>query len=329
MEKQIQLFEKESFWTKYNKSQTKEKLMFVKLLKELCDLLPSKYRTTGRKPMELSHVIFCICMKNYCIKSSRRVIGELELCRQAGFIEKIPHFNTLLNYLKNPNLTFILQELIKITSLPLSSIEKKLCGDSTGFGTRVVHDRWSVVRQNYSKHHKYLKLHASFGTLTNIITSCRVTEGTKSDSLVLPELVNETCENYKPEEYSWDKAYLSRDNFEVIWNNNCLPFIPFKSNSHPRKRGSGIWREMFEFFEQNNELFMKKYHLRSNSESGFHALKSKFGDLTTMRNEVGMINDVLSKCLCYNLCVLIQELFVLGIDVNFAQFGEEFIGCKI
>ena len=92
-------------------------------------------------------------MKCYCLKSGRRIIGELEICKNLGLIDKVPHFNTLFNYSKKPYLTQILEESIKITSLPLKAVEKKFCCDSSGFGTSVLDDRWSVIRQNYSKHH--------------------------------------------------------------------------------------------------------------------------------------------------------------------------------
>jgi transposase len=101
-----------------------------------------------------------------------------------------------------------------------------------------------------------------------------------------------------------------------------LPLIPFKSNNKSKARGSMIWKEMYEFFKKNNEVFMKKYHLRSNAESGFFMIKSRFGDLTQMRDETGMINDILSKVLAHNLVVLCQEVFLLGVKVDFAQFKE-------
>jgi len=139
--------------------------------------LPQKYRTNKKKPFELSKVIFCLCLKSYCLKSGRRIISEIELCKRLGLIDKIPHFNTIFNYLKHPVITSIFQDLIKVSALPLIAVERKFCGDSTGIGTRILHDRWSQIRQDYSKHHMYMKLHASFGTLTNVVTSCRITNG--------------------------------------------------------------------------------------------------------------------------------------------------------
>ena len=83
-----------------------------------------------------------------------------------------------------------------------------------------------------------------------------------------------TAENFKIIEYSADKAYSSRENLQKIWEKGGLPLIPFKDNSTP-KRGYLIWTEMYNFFKQNNELFMKKYHLRSNAESGFMMIRVK------------------------------------------------------
>ena len=189
-------------WTKYNKSQTQEKVLFLELLKDLCDILPKKWKYECRRPIQLHQIIFSICVKSYCLKSGRRAVSELKLCEKLGYIKKICHFNTIFNYLKNPKITLVLQELIKLTSLPLRSVETKLCGDSTGISTSVLGDRWSVIRQNYSQHHKYMKIHASFGTLTNIITSCRITKANVHDSKMFSELVDESCENFNPKEYS-------------------------------------------------------------------------------------------------------------------------------
>jgi transposase len=313
-------------WSLYNKSQTREKIIFIKLLTELCNVLPEYYKAHKvGGAIRLRHVIFCMCMKNYCLKSGRRIIGELEMCRRMGLIKKTPHFNSLFNYFKNPAMTHILQDLIKLTSLPLQAIEKKFCGDSTGFGMSILDDKWSQIRSHYEKHHKYLKAHISFGVLSNIVTHCVVTDGTKADSPFLKELVDETAKGFELVEYSFDKAYLSRKNMQEIFKHNgCLPLIPFKSNtSGKRATGSMIWTEMYRFFKNNQEEYMKKYHLRSNAESGMRMIKARFGDLTHIKDEVGAKNDILVKVLCHNLCVLCQEIILLDIPCDFAQIKND------
>ncbi|MEN7982612.1 MAG: transposase [Nanoarchaeota archaeon] len=311
-------------WSLYNKSQTKEKIIFMQLLKELCNVLPEKYKIDTRHYIQLKHLIFCLCMKAYCLKSGRRIIGELEMCHRMGLIKKVPHFNTLFNYLKNQNITPIIQELIKLTSLPLQAVEKKFCGDSTGFGMSILDDKWSQIRSNYEKHHRYMKAHISFGVLSNIVTHCVITDGTQNDSPILKELVDETAKGFELKEFSFDKAYLSRKNMQEIFkHNNCLPFIPFKSNtSGKRSKDCKIWIEMYNFFKKNNKEYMKRYHLRSNAESGMRMIKARFGDLTHIKNEVGAKNDILIKVLCHNLCVLCQEIIFLQIPCDFAQIND-------
>ena len=321
MEIQTTLNLKSSYWQRYNRSQTQEKTIFIRLLKELTECLPNRYRGFGenRRCINLAHIIFCLCVKNYVIKSARRTIAELETYKNLKYIDKVPHFNTLLIYLRDPRLRPILEDLIRFSALPLKDIENKFCCDATGFGISVLNDRWSQIRQKFNKHHKYYKAHICFGVFTNIVTSCKITEGTSHDAPHLPELVNETAKNFRMIECSADKGYLSRENLKVIWDNGCLPLIPFK-DMNKGKRGHGIvWNSMYKFFKENREEFMKKYHLRSNAESGMFMIKQRFGDLSMMKHDVSVKNDVLVKILCHNLCVLAQEICLLDLDFSFAQ----------
>jgi hypothetical protein len=46
-------------------------------------------------------------------------------------------------------------------------------------------------------------------------------------------------------------------------------------------------------------------------------MKRKFGDSIRSRNDVAMVNEVLAKVLCHNLCVLIMSQCELGIEPVF------------
>ena len=48
-------------------------------------------------------------------------------------------------------------------------------------------------------------------------------------------------------------------------------------------------------------------------------MKRKFGDHLRTKNDVAMANEVLCKSLVHNICVLIQEMFNLGIKIDFQQ----------
>jgi transposase len=66
---------------------------------------------------------------------------------------------------------------------------------------------------------------------------------------------------------------------------------------------------MYHYFEFKNAEFLEHYHKRSNAETTFHMIKSKFGDAVRSKTEVAQVNEVLLKVLCHNICVVIQEMF--------------------
>ncbi len=70
---------------------------------------------------------------------------------------------------------------------------------------------------------------------------------------------------------------------------------------------------MFHFYSDD---FYEHYHQRSNVESVFSMIKAKFGDVVRSKTETAMLNEVLCKIVCHNICVLIAALFELGLDLN-------------
>jgi transposase len=89
-----------------------------------------------------------------------------------------------------------------------------------------------------------------------------------------------------------------------------------------RKKSADIWKKMYRFFLEYPDEFNHHYHKRSNAKTCFHMLKRKFGSHLRSRTQIGQTNEILAKCLCHNLCVLIQEAFEIGIDLNFKKCGE-------
>jgi len=46
-------------------------------------------------------------------------------------------------------------------------------------------------------------------------------------------------------------------------------------------------------------------------------IKSKFGDYVRSKEWTAQVNEVLLKVLCHNICVVIQEMYELGISPQF------------
>ncbi|QDV91790.1 Transposase DDE domain protein [Phycisphaerae bacterium RAS2] len=304
-------------WAAYNAAQTNEKDKFLELLHNLCAGIqePIQENKTGRPRLRLSDAMFAVCYKIYSTVSGRRFMSDLRDAQAKGFIEKTPHFNSIFNYLENPNLTGILHKMIIETSLPLKAIEQDFACDASGFTTsRFI--RWYDHRYGrITEKHEWVKVHLMCGVKTNVVTAVEIAGKDASSTPMLPDLLKTTAKNFKPREVSGDKEFGSLRNYDAIEAVGATPFIPFKS-IHTGK-GGGLWAKMYHFFQYHRDEFLAHYHKRSNVESTFSMIKAKFRDHIRSKTDVAMMNEVLCKIVCHNICVLIQEMFELGIEPTF------------
>ncbi|MBA3916642.1 MAG: transposase, partial [Acidobacteriales bacterium] len=147
-------------WAAYNEAQTNEKDKFQSLLADLCNGIPNfQPKKTGRPSIPLSDALFAVTFKVYSTLSGRRFISDLREAERRGHIAKAPHYNSLFNYLENPELTPVLMGLITQSSLPLRSVETNFAVDSSGFTTcrftRWYDQKYGTVRQQ----HDWVKCH--------------------------------------------------------------------------------------------------------------------------------------------------------------------------
>ncbi len=104
-------------------AQTHEKDQFLELLSALCRGIAEPHRAkSGRPRLPLADAIFAACFKVYSTVSCRRFMNDRRDAQDRGYIERTPHFNSIFNYLENPDLTPILRALIVESSLPLKAV---------------------------------------------------------------------------------------------------------------------------------------------------------------------------------------------------------------
>lgn len=312
-------------WPVYNEAQTHEQERFVELLKELCNGIEQPKYKFGRPRLPLSDVIFSIVSKVYSTMSGRRFMPELREAEARQLISKSPSFASTFNYLENPNLTPFLKSLIEQSAIPLKTIEFDFAVDSSGFSTKTYSrwfdHKWGKVRSEV----KWIKTHVMCGVKTHIVTSIEATPTETADAPQLPELVKTTAKTFTINEVSADKAYSSRRNLHAINAVNAVPFIPFKNyskGSQGSKPFDSLWHRMWYFYNFNRETFMQHYHKRSNAETVFSMIKTKFGSSVRSKTPIAQVNEVLCKVLCHNICVLIQSTYELGLEPTFWQSLE-------
>jgi len=317
-------------WIAYNQAQTQEKILFLEFLYELTSQIPQPKRNgAGRPKANLCDMVFSCCLKQYLDFSSRRSESDIQLAKELGYINHSPHFNTVLKYFNEPLMKKVLMRLIEITAVPLKEIETDFAMDASGFST-VMYDQWMKKRLVFSDHRAYKKAHVMCGVKTNIITHIEVTDGFVSDPSQIVPLLEGTLKNFKMKEISADMGYSSEKTLGIILSYGAVPFIPFNRNvKNTRENKLPIWNIMFRFFRDNKEEFNRHYHKRSNVESVFSMMKRKFGPNVRGKSSLAQENEVLCKALCHNICVLIQEMFELGIKVDFSEVVPQEFMCKI
>lgn len=304
-------------WPMYNEAQTHEKSLFQSLLYDLCRLIEDPVQTNGRPRLPLWDMVFSAAFKVYSTVSTRRFMCDLSDACAKGYISSVPHFNSILNYLDSESLTPILRDLIQTSSLPLKAVEVDFAVDSSGFSTsRYV--RWYNARYGHEQdNHDWMKVHLMCGVKTNIVTSVEITGRYSHDSLQFKPLVKTTALNFKMRDVPADKAYSSRANLELVKSLGGMPFIPFKSNATGEAEGSLVWEQLWHYYQLNREDFLTHYHKRSNVESTMWMIKSKFDEHIRSKTDTAIVNELLCKVLCHNICVVIQSMYELGIEPAF------------
>src|SRR3989338_3981293 len=305
-------------WKAYDKAQTHEKELFVKLLSELCDNIEEPTQTgKGRPKLGLRDMAFSSALKVFTTFSLRRFMTDMREAKEQDYVQRIPHFSMVSDYMTKPELTPILIGLILKSSRPLKAVETEFAVDSSGFGTSRF-SRWFSFKYGKEVNSRvWLKAHLSCGLKTNIGTGVKITEGHANDCPEFTGLVETTARTFEIKEVSADKAYSSRENVEFVDSMGGTAFIPFKSNTTGKARGSLLWKKLYNYYTFNREEFLQSYHKRSNIESTNNMIKAKFGNNVRSKTWMAQVNEVLLKILCHNICVVIQEMHEQGIEPNF------------
>lgn len=317
-------------WHLYNLAKTNEKRLFYELLADLCKIIKEPEYKEGRPPISLRDMVFCCGLKLYSNYSGRKVISDLVLAQRAGLIQRVPHFNTIKDFLNCSGTYDLLSKLLTITAIPLGKLETQYSIDSSGFGSYEM-ERWQKIKWDGKKDKRnYLKGHIMIGTKTNTIVSCEVTPGNFADVKQAPRLLLKAKDNFKVKEVSCDKAYSSKLVFRIIESIGAIPYIPFKYTTHETKPDAPmIWNKMFLYFRNHKEEFEKHYHRRSNVETTFSMIKLRFGEFLKSKNYTAQRNELVMKFICHNIACLIQEIYENKIHFDFREIFLKFVERKI
>ena len=307
-------------WKNYDQAKTNESNLFHSLLRELLTLYPveQKQNTRGRPSINTRDKIFAMCIKVFYKSDLRKSVSILKELQRLHYITEVPSYKSIDNFFNDASLDRILDNLIFITALPLSSYEHTGGIDATGFSVSRF-DRWVEYKwgtEQKKKHRVWRKAHVMSGCSSNTVLSVKVTEKNVADIRMFEEVVENKPKFFEMQDFVADKAYSSKQVFEFLKEINLDPIIPFKKNTTGRAKGCYLWSQMFRYFKDHPSEFSKRYNVRSNLETTFHMVKKRFGDNVNTKTMIANSSEIKIKFLCHNICVLIQELFERGLELD-------------
>ena len=304
-------------WPAYARAQASEKRRIQELLRDLTSRLPERARPAkrpGPRPHLVRDAIFAMALKVYCGLSSRRTHSDLEIAFEKGYTSKQIPGAKVTAFLEDPYFTPVLKDLIAFSAAPLRPLETKFTIDSSGFSSCRYEDYYNYKHGSGVPRRRceWVKCHVASGVSTHCVTAVRILDKDAADCPEFIPLMRATKRyGFTIEEVSADKAYLSYENFEEIAACGAQGYIAFKANSTGAV--GGHFEKAFHLFVSDRANYMDHYHLRSNGESTFSAVKRKFGHAVMSLTDTAMMNECLVKFLCQNLSVLVQVQEKLGL----------------
>ncbi|MFH2024070.1 MAG: IS5 family transposase [Candidatus Micrarchaeota archaeon] len=309
-------------WEAYNKAKTREKYLFIRLVSELIqEIYPEeiKQKRVGSPNLSFNEMLFAVLIREYCGYASRKTVSELRMARDMKLITTVPHFNSISNFLKNKELYKDLQKMIIISALPLSKVETHIATDSSGFNVSP-YEQWMRHKwgSKKGKSRGWIKAHIAIGAKTQIICAVEVTNNHVGDSPMFTPLFQTYSKYFECKELSADKAYSSKANIQMSVDEGITPFIPFRDTANPYGfRTPSSWISMYQYFKRRESEFMRHYHQRSKVETAFSMIKKRLGSRIRSKYLVSQKNELLCRFIVHNITVLIQEMFELGIEIDF------------
>jgi transposase len=257
-----------------------------KIVKKLSKLLrrincPRYLHHFGPKKYKFLQHALALLLKEVFRLSFRRISRLLIML---GF--NVPSYSALCKIRKRIP-SWIWNSLLKST---IDFNEFSVAVDSTGFSTSnpSFHYVKRIDREKPVK--SYVKLSSFFDIPHRKFTALRIRIKPRHDTKDINYLLRQ---NPKIKKLYGDSAYDSEEIHEYCYWKNIQTIIKPRKNVH---RGFFRRKQMKNYSE-------KEYHQRSLAESGFSALKRKYGGYTFTKSANSVKAELYCKAIAYNLCL--------------------------
>jgi hypothetical protein len=98
-----------------------------------------------------------------------------------------------------------------------------------------------------------------------------------------------------------DKAYPSRENYQLVLDKNGTPYLYFKDNATNKAKGKTAWIIHIRKYKKDKETWLFIYHLRSIVESLFSSIKKRWVSFLNSKKKWMQKKELSLKILAYNI----------------------------
>lgn len=192
--------------------------------------------------------------------------------------------------------------------------------DSTGFRLKTSSVWYDIRIKRMNKRRDCLKLHVLADVWSGQILSVVVTDYKANDCPVFEELIGAAKGTFA--RVPGDSAYAGRKNCTLVAMRGGKPYFMPKKNCKAKSRGHPAWKIMVRAHTENEEAWLKEYHIRSFVEAVFSSMKRRFGSVVSSIKGWNRRRELLLKVLCYNIKELLYCLRADEIGVS------KWVACK-
>jgi hypothetical protein len=280
------------------------------LLHDLLRTVDDLPRRTRHGRLSLHDMLFVLITKVFFGLSSEDHCLFLELLhpdlRPTG---RIPHRNSITNYMRLAWLRPTLEALVRTSSQPLILYS----------GVLYFIDSTPVLAPSYymSKNRKtgklferreWFRLHMICDDLTGVVTAARADSKRVAEQKYFEVLIGETMDSgFHVEAIGADKNYRTKANVSWARGRGVQTYITVKKSARRSKNSTDPARdENYERARSTDAGVKRQFHRRSRIESVNSALKQKFGREVLNESDAGKYNEALCKGICLNLMTVIR-----------------------
>lgn len=262
----------------------------------------------GSKPYDYREII-ALCILRILLRKTYadyeiEMRTDPRICRAFG-MKVLPGKSTIqrgmallsINLLREINLLLLKDIVKKQLNILIDSSGIRIFARSIWFCIR--------IKKEISKR-ECDKVHLAVYADLLLVLNWRITNGKRHDSPFFVILL---------EPFKWlgnvmaDKGYLSRKNFQFVFDRKGQAYIPFKKG---KKKGSTdspksypAWKFAFHFWKTLNGIYMSIYHQRSRIEAVFSAIKKRYGDKLNCKSAKMRRKEMSLRLIAYNIRILI------------------------